>query len=818
MDKLARAPGKKNWLLHNLTVAVVYSLLAKIGLFFAINPGNITIFWPAGGFALAILLLHGPRSLPGIYAGGFLAGLMVDASLPVSALMALGNTLESFCGFWLLGRYCNINRSLNRTADFGRLLFFGATLSTILSALFGPTALLLTDVIDSSLFTPIFLRWWMADALGIAFAAPLILIWSGPPRLTIALERPLEMAALFISTFLIGQATFLDWFDRGNWEIEPSWILPFVIWAGLRAGRHLTALLQLMLFIQSIWGASRGVGYYADDLAQNGLINFWLFGMIIALGGMVLALLSFERRLATKEQELLHKTIAASLNEIYLFNAGTLRFTFVNRGALENLGYTLEEMKALTPLDLKPSLTFPQFQDLIAPLLNHEAASISFETIHKRKDGSLYPVEVHLQLFEDEGERYFNAVILNIAERKQTEQALLEAKCLAEESARLKSEFLANMSHEIRTPMNAIVGISELVLNQEVSPNVRQYLEKIRQASDNLLGILNDILDFSKAESKRISIEKNHFNLDDMLNNLNDLFMLRAQEKQIAFTIQASTSVPRELVGDALRIQQILTNLLSNAIKFTQRGSVSLTIALKQLTNRHALLEFCVEDTGIGMSEHDIGKLFQPFSQVDGSITRRFGGTGLGLAISHRLLQLMDSHFQVHSTPGIGSRFSFELDLSIPYGTLNPQHRDKKSRQAGTLTSKLSEAGKTLAGTRILVAEDNETNRLIIKDMLELTGAIVETAVNGKQALDLLNNSRFDAVLMDVHMPEMGGIEATQRIRQQPRFNDLPVIALTAGVTRQERENCLASGVNDFVAKPFNAETLAATLVQWLKG
>lgn len=801
----------------NIAVTTVYWALAKVGLFFALNAGTSTIFWPAGGFGLAILLLRGPKYLPGIYIGALLAGLTTGSSANVSALLALGNTLESFCGFWLLTHFFSINRTLEKTTDFFRLLLFGSGLSSLISALIGPGTLLLSGIVDKDLWPLIFLRWWMADALGIAFATPLILIWSLSPRFDKSLARRLEMTALFALTFLTGHIIFLDGSDHPDWHLEPSWILPLVIWSGLRGGRHLTALLQLLLFTQSIWGASHGVGYYANGMAKNGLVNFWLFGMIIALGGMVLAILRHERRVDTREQQRLHKTIAASLNEIYLFDAKTLRFTFVNRGALENLGYTLEEMKTLTPLDLKPTFTLAQFQALTAPLLNHESGSITFETLHQRKDGSRYPIEVHLQLFEEDGEPYFHAVIINITERKHSELALLEAKRLAEESARLKSEFLANMSHEIRTPMNAIVGISELMLNQEVAPQIRHYLEKIRNASDNLLAILNDILDFSKVESGCMSIEKVPFDLDEILNNLDNLFALRAQEKGLALLIKADSKAPRKLIGDSLRIQQILANLISNAVKFTERGTVSLTVTINQFRNHRVLLEFAVEDTGIGISANDVDKLFLPFSQVDGSISRRFGGTGLGLAISHRLLRLMGSSFQVDSHPGEGSRFSFQLSLPVSHIGTATTTESRRPRQAGTLTTRLNQIGKSLAGKRILVVEDNETNRLIIQDMLELAGTLIEAASTGKQALEILADRRFDAVLMDVHMPEMDGMETTQRIRRQLQLGELPIIALTAGVTAEERKNSLASGINDFIAKPFTAESLVTKLALWVK-
>jgi len=321
-----------------------------------------------------------------------------------------------------------------------------------------------------------------------------------------------------------------------------------------------------------------------------------------------------------------------------------------------------------------------------------------------------------------EGITVFRVVMSDITKSKQTEQALLEAKHRAEESTRLKSEFLANMSHEIRTPMSVIVNFSELVLNLDASPKVRQYLEKIRIAMKNLLGIINDILDISKIESGNMRIENTSFSLDDMLDELKGLFSLQAREKRIELTIEANANVPRKLIGDSRSIQQILTNLLSNAIKFTEQGEVSLTVRLGKADEANVLLEFSVVDTGIGISDKDLTKLFLPFSQVDGSITRRFGGTGLGLAISHRLLQLMQSDFQVDSSPGKGSRFSFKLALGVPDCNTTQPTQNKHAMGTGVLTLKLTDAAKTLAGIRVLVAEDNESNQIGIKDLLALSG------------------------------------------------------------------------------------------------
>ncbi|MCK9606158.1 MAG: ATP-binding protein [Methylomonas sp.] len=264
-----------------------------------------------------------------------------------------------------------------------------------------------------------------------------------------------------------------------------------------------------------------------------------------------------------------------------------------------------------------------------------------------------------------EGREVFRVVISDITLNKQSEQLLLAAKLQAETNERLKSEFIANMNHEIRTPMNAIVGISELIMCQDVSPKVHQYLEYMSSATHNLLDIVNNILDLSKIESGCMAIETVPFELAEMLNNLRGLFALQALQKQLAFTLEVGADIPKSLVGDGRIIQRILSNLLGNAIKFTQQGEIRLRVEMLEAKTDLVVLEFSVEDSGIGISAPDAGKLFQPFSQVDGTISRRFGGTGLGLAISQRLLQLMNSQCCVSSIPEKGSRFSFKLTLGV---------------------------------------------------------------------------------------------------------------------------------------------------------
>ena len=484
----------------------------------------------------------------------------------------------------------------------------------------------------------------------------------------------------------------------------------------------------------------------------------------------------------------------------------------VNEAFCRQLGYSYAEAMKLKVSEWDAQWSAEELLRLLRELIDSGEAK-QFETKHRRKDGGIIDVEVNSVPVVVEGRSLLFASARDITERKQNEAVIMLAKERAEALAQSKTDFLANMSHEIRTPMNAIIGLSQLALNKEISAEIRDYLGKIYSSSNSLLSILNDILDFSKLEAGRLTIDHSPFYLDVILNNINNLFTDHAEEKGLDLIMDVAPDVPHHLVGDALRLQQVLINLLGNAIKFTERGKVTLKIAVQQLDTSKTRLLFCVTDTGIGMPDDDREKLFQPFNQIDGSITRRYGGTGLGLAISHNLLQLMGSEFSVASSLGKGSSFGFELVL----GVLPSISRHPVRRKPGVSIPAQGDFSRLLAGARILVAEDNLINQKVVREFLNLSGITVEVANNGKEAVALLEQEGFDAVLMDIHMPEMDGFEATKLIRSQARFAGLPVIALTAGVTKEERDRCRISGMNDFVAKPINPKELMSTLIRWLK-
>jgi len=551
-------------------------------------------------------------------------------------------------------------------------------------------------------------------------------------------------------------------------------------------------------------------------------------------------------------------------------------------------------------------------------------------------------------------EKYNRTLENKVAERtqilKEREAQLKEAKKVAESANKAKSEFLANMSHEIRTPMNAITGLTRLALKTELTDKQYNYLIKIENAAQTLLGIINDILDFSKIEAGMLDMESVDFHLDDVLNQLSSLFGLRIEEKGLELLLAIDKQVPRLMVGDPLRLGQILINLTSNAIKFTAQGNIVIKTEVIKLEAEQVTLRFSVQDSGIGISQEGISKLFEAFTQADTSTTRQFGGTGLGLTICKRLTEMMGGKIWAESQPSKGSTFSFtalfgcqvntpkityqtpeklygirilivddntisleimqdELsalcfeDLSLvssgaaaltelervakthPYDLVlldwkmpgmdgletanhikdNPRLPQKpaiimmtafsredvfksadkhcieaflskpitqstlfdtimsvfgeqiaKTSHALQKQAEMSANIKAIQGARILLVEDNSINQQVARETIEGERLIVEIANNGKEAIAMIAKSDFDAVLMDVQMPEMDGYEATRLIRENPQYSELPIIAMTAHAMSGDKEKCLAAGMNDYITKPIEVDRLFSTLKKWV--
>jgi len=383
------------------------------------------------------------------------------------------------------------------------------------------------------------------------------------------------------------------------------------------------------------------------------------------------------------------------------------------------------------------------------------------------------------------------------------EQALRQAQ----DATTAKAEFLANMSHEIRTPLNAVLGFSQLLQSAALDGVHRDYLANLKVAGQSLLGILNDVLDHSKMEAGKLEIVKEPFDLMDLLDSVSGLFSFQLMEKSLPLRVQVDTDVPRHLVGDALRLRQVLINLVGNALKFTERGEINVRIERLAHAGQALSLRLTVADTGIGMSQTQVDRIFAAFMQADSSITRRFGGTGLGLSICRHLVELMGGDISVHSEPGHGSRFSFTVEL------------EQAGVGAGGSGASVEAAPdlSALRGANVLLVEDNPVNVVVAHAFLQDMGITVATAGDGLEALAQAGRRAFDAILMDLQIPEIDGLEATRRIRAQLGAKAPPIIALTAADMATELDAVRQAGMVDHVAKPILRDHLGATLLKWVR-
>ena len=561
---------------------------------------------------------------------------------------------------------------------------------------------------------------------------------------------------------------------------------------------------------------------------------------------------------------------------------------------------------------------------------------------------SRYVLATYLRT-EYQGQEGILEWVVDVAKLKAAEDKMRQAKELAEEAAKMRSDFLANMSHEIRTPMNAIIGMAHLVLKTELTARQKDYIKKIQGSSQHLLGIINDILDFSKIEAGKLSVEQIEFNLEQVLDNVTNIISEKTNSKGLELVFDMASDVPTYLIGDPLRIGQILINYANNAVKFTEHGEVTIIVRVKEQTATDILLYFAVKDSGIGLSQEQIGRLFQSFQQADSSVTRKYGGTGLGLSISKKLAELMGGEVGVESEKDKGSTFWFTVrlarseetrgrlvlpsylfqsnvlvvddnasaravmrdllegmnfsvtDLASGYAAIEEVKRadgigkphqivfldwqmpgldgieTAKQIQQLAITARpylviataygreevikqaesvgvenvlikpvnasvlfdtvlrllgkgeheyqpIHEASspfidnlKVINGSRILLVEDNELNQEVATELLRDAGFVVDVADNGRIAVDMVKKYAYDVILMDMQMPVMDGITATCEIRQMAHYADLPILAMTANAMQQDKERCLAAGMQDFVVKPIDPDALWAALLKWIK-
>ncbi|PZN76377.1 MAG: hypothetical protein DM484_16880 [Candidatus Methylumidiphilus alinenensis] len=498
-----------------------------------------------------------------------------------------------------------------------------------------------------------------------------------------------------------------------------------------------------------------------------------------------------------------------------------------NDNMCEKLGYSAEEFEpdANTWLEKVHHDDLDSIQTSIEQHLKGETTSFESEYRLMHKDGHWIWLLGRGKVMERDADglplRMLGTVI-DISLRKEIEEKLQLAKDVAEEATKVKGSFLANMSHEIRTPMNAVIGMAHLALQTELTPRQRNYLEKIHLSGQHLLGIINDILDFSKIEAGKLSLEAVDFVLDNVFSMVASLIADKIKAKNLQLLFEIEPNVPHQLLGDPLRLSQVLVNYATNAVKFSHSGDILLKVSMVEDAGQDVLLRFSVKDQGIGMTSEQLARLFQPFSQADATITRQYGGTGLGLVICKNLAEMMGGGVGVESELGKGSSFWFTVRLVKGNPRLKNLESSGQTLYAHSPARLLSlekalERLNILGSARILLVEDNDINQELATELLVGVGFEVDVAENGRVALDKIASSLYDLVLMDIQMPIMDGITTTREIRKDSRLKDLPVVAMTANAMASDREQCLLSGMNDYVAKPIIPEQLYTVLVRWIK-
>ena len=545
----------------------------------------------------------------------------------------------------------------------------------------------------------------------------------------------------------------------------------------------------------------RGMFHGADLWMPMAALAFGFAATLLVYG---LFLAQYRSRRAADEQRLLLDTVLDNLDaEVYLKDA-LRRIRYLNAKGASRLGRPAGELIGRRDVEAMDRALADAAWELDRAVL-HDGRRSSAQVAQSAPGGAprqLWTVRVPMQVDEE-------PAVLCVA-TDVTELHRLKAR--ADAASKAKSDFLSNMSHEIRTPMNSIIGMTHLALQAAPDARQRDYLEKIYHSGQHLLGIINDILDFSKIEAGMLELSRVCFMLDALLRNVEAQLGTAAVAKGLGFDIEIDPVLMRPLCGDSLRLEQVLLNFAGNAVKFSERGRITLRARLARAFGPEVLVRFEVEDRGIGIDAAALPNLFTPFQQADQSATRRHGGTGLGLAISRQLAELMGGEVGVSSILGEGSTFWFTARLALD---------DAAGGRAGTMLGAGLGAAPAAAQARlddcaVLLVEDNPFNQQVARELLEQSGAAVEVANNGQEALAAMAVKRFDCVLMDVQMPVMDGLEATRRIRRDPALQRTLVVAMTANAGVDDRARCLAAGMNEFLAKPVVPELLAATIARCL--
>ena len=518
---------------------------------------------------------------------------------------------------------------------------------------------------------------------------------------------------------------------------------------------------------------------------------------------------SLERQRLEAEQingEMRFRFMATTANEAMVVTNEQHQIEFWNAGAENLFGLTQEKAIGKTLAFTIPEIYRDSRKRSFAKMVSasDQASELQLIISPLPENKRQIPVEVLISSWDTGNGMHYSSIFRDISERCRYEEELIAARDAATASTRAKADFLANISHEIRTPMHGILGMTDLVLTTDLTTEQREYIKLAHSSAEGLLALINDILDFSKIEAGKLTLDRSAFNLRHNLQEIIKPQLLRAQQRGIELTLAIAPELPQTLIGDPLRVRQLILNLVSIALKFTETGCIAIRIEMLASEANRVLVQCSVRDTGVGVPADKLGSIFDAFTQADTSISREYGGTGLGLSICSQLVHLMRGKIWVESTPGKGSNFVFSIWLD------RPEQENTLPTHCAVANPVPEDAKAPFKALKILLAEDNPVNQKFALTVLGKAGHHMRLAENGRQAVDLTANETFDVILMDVQMPVMDGFEATREIRKAGTTT--PIIALSAQTVDGFRSLCLEAGMNDYISKPIRADALLRTL------
>ena len=769
---LNRSPSWLVALALNVAVALAYFVAGKLGLLLAIPPGFATVVWPPSGIALAAVLLGGYRVCPGVVAGSFLVNVATafDASTLASTLQSLGIAVsigagaagQAAVGAALVRRFVGFPNRFTQLSVLAKSLLLAGPVSCLVGATVGVSILAANGLVTVDSFFGNWLTWWCGDSIGVLMVLPVLQSMSGPQRTGLTSRTLIVSIPLVLATILT-VGLHLQFRQQDEHRVQMEFVRRAVVLEN--------ALSQRM---QSVTEAARTMSVEdVRSLVEADLDGRTRDGCLVRIVDTT----DPDRPLplfpppTAGVPEIARNTEPSDTRHVAVLEMAGQKWTFE---------------ATMAPSFLAEHLSLQAWTFLAGGLVLTSLIG-------------LFMLVVTAQ----------NLAVAELVERRTRE--LRSANDRAEQANSSKSEFLANMSHEIRTPMTAILGFADLLRDSLAQPEQVEAVQTIHRNGHYLLGLINDILDLSKIESGRVELETLPCSPAQILADVAALMRGRAADKHLALQMEFEGPIPRQITTDPTRLRQILINLVGNAIKFTETRSVRV---VAQMLDRHAAaprLQIAVSDTGIGMSAGQLQRLFQPFTQADASMTRKFGGTGLGLSISKRLVEMLGGTIDVASQLGQGTTFT----IAVPTGSLAAvqwcEHPPKSLTPTHGGPSVPPPPEFALQHCRVLLAEDVSANQRLISFFLNKAGADVTVVENGQlaveQALSAVAIDRpFDVILMDMQMPVMDGYTAASELRQ--RGYDRPIIALTAHAMSGDRDKCLAAGCSDFATKPIDRQAL----------